>query len=197
MQKRKYIKYICKCGEEFTRRSDYKYNTKNCNDCQRKIKNNKLTKHGHTHKKNNRCVKSKTYISWDGMKQRCYNVNHKAYFRYGGKGILVCSRWKNSFVNFLKDMGEKPEGLSLDRIDNEGNYCKENCRWATRKQQQNNTRKNRLISIDGTTKTAQEWCDFYNVDWNMVRGRIKRGIEPKKAFCKPKDEKFWKNRRTL
>ncbi len=82
---------------------------------------------------------SPTYQSWYNMKRRCQDSNHKYYKYYGGRGIKVCERWRD-FVNFLSDMGEKPEGLTLDRINNDGNYEPGNCRWATRKEQNQNQR---------------------------------------------------------
>lgn len=76
------------------------------------------------------------YTAWLGMKSRCYNSNHNRYIHYGGRGITVCDRWKDSFENFLADMGKRPsENLSIDRIDNDGNYEPSNCRWATGKVQ--------------------------------------------------------------
>lgn len=88
---------------------------------------------------------SPTYESWRGMFDRCTNLNATGYQHYGGRGIKICDRWR-SFINFLADMGERPEGLSIDRINNEGDYEPKNCKWSTPKEQANNTRRSIKIS---------------------------------------------------
>lgn len=92
------------------------------------------------HNQSSSLGKSNTYMSWSAMKQRCLNKDYKRYYDWGGRGIKICDRWLNSFENFLADMGERPKGTTLDRINNNGNYELLNCRWATSKQQSSNKR---------------------------------------------------------
>lgn len=105
-----------------------------CKECRKKIWAEERTTHGYHN--------SPTYRSWRSMKARCQNENHDAYSRYGGRGITVDSTW-GDFERFLADMGERPAGHTLDRENNDGPYCKSNCRWATYKEQANNRRNNR------------------------------------------------------
>ena len=86
------------------------------------------------------------YQAWCGMRQRCYNPNNVGYRFYGGRGIVVCDRWLNSFENFFEDMGPRPRGLTLERINNDGNYEPTNCKWATRTEQANSRRENVSIA---------------------------------------------------
>lgn len=124
-------------------------------------------KHGH-------CTngKTKTYRTWLKMKSRCNNPNDIGWPLYGGRGIKVCEYWENSFSNFLKDMGEKPESRTLDRIDNDKSYSKVNCRWATKYEQARNKRSNRLITAFGKTQTLVEWSIEYGIKPDTISNRI-------------------------
>ncbi len=117
-------------------------NTKSCG-CLQIEKAKEIGKRSKTHG----MFGTKEYKTWDMMKQRCYNQNNKDYKNYGFRGISVCRRWRNSFKNFYKDMGNKPNKLSIDRIDNNGSYGKWNCKWATNKEQANNKRKKVLTKL--------------------------------------------------
>lgn len=124
------------CGHETnkTASSMVKSATGMCRECSWKLVNTK------SHMKARRGSGDKTYNSWRGMLDRCENPNHTAYDTYGGAGIVVCDNWRgdNGFINFLSDMGERPEGTSIDRIDSELGYSKDNCRWASKYQQSQN-----------------------------------------------------------
>jgi len=104
-----------------------------------------------------------TYIVWNSMRMRCLNPHSQHYKNYGGRGIKVCERW-NEFMNFLSDMGCAPEDLTLERIDNNGNYCKENCRWATRKEQALNRRCGTIVvEIDSRRDSVRGWIKILGV----------------------------------
>lgn len=119
------------------------------------------------------------------MKRRCDAINTPFYKNYGGRGIAYCKRWSN-FENFYKDMGERPVGKSLDRIDNSKNYCPKNCRWSTYKEQLSNTRRNIFITFKGETTTFQQLADKYKIDRDTLHNRIKRkGMSLEEALSTP------------
>lgn len=119
------------------------------------------------------------YNSYKAMRNRCYNPNNQAYKHYGLRGIKVCDRWLEpkgvGFKNFLEDMGERPDGHSLDRIDNNGHYCKENCRWSTNAEQSRNKRSNRILTYKDEEHIMDDLCKGFNIDPKLVRYRLKKG----------------------
>lgn len=111
---------------------------------------------------------SRTYMIWKAMIQRCHNPNSSAYRYYGARGITVCDRWRNSFTDFLSDMGEKPEAMSLDRADNDGPYSHDNCRWVSTQMQARNKRNTRMITALGKTLTMSEWARELNISLQTI-----------------------------
>lgn len=130
--------------------------------------NRKNEKHG--------LSESPEYIAWSCMIDRCVNERNRRYKDYGGRGIIVCDRWRYSFLAFLGDVGYRPEqGMSLERKNNDGNYEAGNVYWATAKQQSANRRTNRLVTIGGRTMTVSEWADESGVNGNTLSHRITVG----------------------
>lgn len=131
------------------------------------------------------------YATYSGMIQRCYNKKSKRYKDYGGRGIKVCDKWKGNFVNFYNDMGKRPSPKhSLDRIDVNGDYSPENCRWATDAEQAANTRKNIWIEYNGERKILSHWCKILDIKDYSLSTWIKKGksfedflIKNKKQLC--------------
>ncbi len=121
------------------------------------------------------------------MKRRCYDPNQRGYHNYGGRGITVCDRWLESLFNFIEDMGEPPPGRTLDRVDNDGPYCKSNCVWSDIKTQNNNNRRNRRLTYNGQTKTVSQWSDITGLSQYVISARInKLGWSHEKALTTPK-----------
>lgn len=126
------------------------------------------------------------YLAWRAMLDRCYKPNVKMYKRYGGRGISVCSKWRSSFENFLKDMGQRPSSdYSIDRINNNGNYAPKNCRWATRNQQSNNIRSNRRLRLKNKNHTIAEWSRKFGVSHATICSRLNRGWSTRKTLTVP------------
>lgn len=113
--------------------------------------------------------------SYRNMLSRCNNPNATGYKYYGGRGIKVCQRWQDDFYNFLHDMGRRPDRHSLDRLDYDGDYTKENCRWATWQEQARNTTRNHVISYRGVSKSVCEWSEELNIKSNTIIYRLRRG----------------------
>lgn len=119
--------------------------------------------------------RKRAYASYRGMFQRCYNPKASGYIHYGGRGISVCKRWHEGFENFFEDMGERAAGLSLDRVDVNGNYEPSNCRWATDIQQQENRRDSKPIPFNGKCQTAAAWAREIGINEETLRHRLDAG----------------------
>lgn len=121
---------------------------------------------------------SSEYRIWNAMLGRCYNTNNSSFHNYGGRGIKVCGRWRESFENFYADMGDRPPTRSIDRIDNSGNYEPTNCRWATPIEQASNLRKNRFIEFNGKRQTESQWSRELGISKDNIRRRREAGYPP-------------------
>ena len=128
------------------------------------MKNKRRTTHG--------LNGTKIQAIYHQMKQRCFNPKNAAFEYYGGRGITVCDRWMDSIESFVSDMGNPPEGMTLDRIDTNKGYSPENCRWATRAQQMSNRRCNRFLEFNGKRQTAREWATELGIHHNTIYQRI-------------------------
>ena len=141
----------------------------------------------------NRGLCTPEYRSWNHMKQRCQNRNAGGWHHYGGRGIAVCERWKYSFANFLEDMGPRPPGTSLDRIDNNGGYSKANCRWATIKTQLRNTRKNKIITTSAGSYCVAEWAERTGIPVKTLMERVNAKWSPEDCLYPKSKSKKSKN----
>lgn len=169
-KKNSYWLCICDCGNlKESRLPDLKSgNTKSCGCLNSEISKYRMTKHG----KHN----TRLYHIYCGMKNRCQNCNDPKYPNYGGRGIKVCDEWLNDFMAFYNwaiDNGYKDD-LTIDRINVDGNYKPDNCRWATPKQQSNNKRNTIYINYNGESKTLSEWCEVLNLNYYTVYDRLYR-----------------------
>ncbi len=138
------------------------------------------------------------YRTWAGMKTRCLNRRSSQWENYGGRGIKVCKRWRESFANFMKDMGPRPSSNhSLDRVNNNGNYIKHNCRWATQAEQSRNTYRNVLITHNGETKTLSEWARVAGITPACLRDRYRTGWPFHRAISLPPDSRLPKGEKEV
>lgn len=183
--KRGQSRWLCQCNCDLEKKIIVLgYNLKNghtqsCGCLQKEKLTERSTKHGYS-------GNNKTYRSWDGMIQRCTNPNNKKYPIYGGRGITICKRWRNSFEDFLKDMGEHPSpGYSLERINNDKGYYKKNCRWATPKEQARNRRNNHLVTCFGKLQCIAAWSEETGISKNTILWRLNNGWSPEKALTTP------------
>jgi hypothetical protein len=166
--------FVCDCGNIILTLHNnlLKHRTESCGCLQKERAAFAQLKHGN----NKRTGKSAEYRSWISMKARCCNTKSEFYSEYGGRGIKVCLHWLDSFENFLKDMGERPsKNHSIDRIDVNGDYCPENCRWATDKQQARNKRNNVYLEYKGEKRLLLEIAEEVGMNQKILHQRISRG----------------------
>jgi len=175
--------YRCECGNEkeiLIKNVKYKL-TKSCGCLKNQLSGNAARTHGMS--------KTSEFSSWKHMKYRCYNENCKEYHNYGGRGIIICDRWKNSFENFLEDMELKPEPkekYSIERRNNNGNYEPTNCYWGTRKIQANNRRYNDNIIYNNKEQTLTQWSKELNIQRETLWYRLyKYNWSIEKTFTTP------------
>jgi hypothetical protein len=165
----------CDCGQETTvRGGNLRRGTSQSCGC---LRDDVIATHG--------LSKSNSYDIWRLMKRRCSDPDNKSYPDYGGRGIGYDPRWE-IFENFYFDMGECPKGFTIDRVDNNGGYCKENCRWASRKDQNRNSRKNTLFTYLGKTQCASAWAEEFGINYDVLRQRLMKLRWPmKRAVTEP------------
>ena len=171
----------CDCGKYVIDTSNHitTGHTKSCGCYKIEFAKNSFTKHGEKY--------TRLYNIWCSMKQRCYDENCNNYTRYGGKGISVCDEWNNSYECF-RDWSMRngyKDNLSIDRVNNNGNYEPDNCRWATRKTQSNNKSSNHVITYNGITKTVKQWSEDININYGTLLSRFLRGWSIERALKQP------------
>lgn len=174
---RPYWECRCDCGRVVTVQASalQNRNTKSCGCLRRESTTKRNTIHGLTKDKG----RTPEYSSWANAKGRCFEPNGPGYARYGGRGITMCKEWSDGFAAFLRDMGPKPSSAhSLDRINNDGDYEPGNCRWATRIEQNNNTRRNSFIVVRGARMTVAEAARQFGIHQSCLRERLSKGIAP-------------------
>ncbi len=183
---------ICDCGKHSnvatSKLNDKRSPTRSCGCLRVDSCRNNFTSHGES-KGEGPTVE---YTIVRGIHARCYNPSQEFFSHYGGRGISVCDRWRTDnplcVHNFIEDMGRRPSPKhSLDRVDNNGNYCKENCRWATRKEQIRNRRVTLMVEFRGVTKALPDWCDEFGIPYHTAYQRLKRygysAEETFRGFC--------------
>lgn len=128
--------------------------------------------------------------TWRSMKDRCYNSNCAVYKYYGGRGIRVCACWRKSFLNFLEDMGPRPKGMTLERKNNDGHYEPSNCKWATRREQQRNSRQNHVLVFNGKKQCLATWAEEIGLSRQALRSRLISGWSVKRALTEKINMKY-------
>jgi len=174
---------LCNCGQKrvVTRPNLINNHSKSCGCLSRELTKTRSITHGKTY--------SVAYRRWSDMKTRCKNPDTKGYKNYGGRGISICKEW-NKFENFYKDMGDPPKGMTLERINNNKGYSKENCTWATVQEQANNKRNNVFFACQGKSLTLPQWARECGILHQALFARIKRGWPLREALSIKKGGRY-------
>lgn len=184
-------KWICKCSHDgniciVSTQNLKNGNTKSCGCLKKEFAwKERLWENNRTHG----MYRSPIYHIWQAMKDRCINPNNPEFHNYGGRGILVCQEWMESFLDFYRDMGERPEKTEIERRDNNLGYCPSNCYWATRVAQSNNMRKNVFLTFNDETKTISQWARETGISPQRIGQRIKKGWSIENALTIPTTKK--------
>lgn len=169
IKSRIHVECVCDCGKKATvASSQLRFGISQSCGC---LQKDRVTKHGAASRKG----RSSEYDTWAQMRHRCRNPNDPAYLDYGGRGIQVCRAWED-FSQFFSDMGPRPSGHSLDRINNDGNYEPSNCRWAPQSTQIRNRRNTRNITLNGMTMCLNDWAKKLGVSVSRLQYRYERGM---------------------
>lgn len=181
-----YWDFQCDCGvvKRLVARSVKNGRVSSCGCYRKDATAERMTKHGHAGGRGDLRKKSIAYSTWNNILQRCLNPNIGYFDNYGGRGIKVCDRWLE-FENFLADMGEPPIGLSIDRINNDRGYCKENCRWATRSEQNMNRRNTLYVEFRNERITLMDLSKNSGIPYNSLLYRYKNGWDMELAVSTP------------
>lgn len=179
----RYILCRCDCGNEksINLNSLIQGTSNSCGCYRREFITNRNYKHGHTYRANGM---ERLYRIWQGMKRRCREPNEPNYRNYGGRGITICDEWYDNYVAFREWSYSNgySDDLTIDRIDNDKGYYPDNCRWATVKEQSNNTRVNHRVTYQGETHTLSEWGDILGMSDDLISQRLKKGMPLERVF---------------
>lgn len=176
--------FECQCGVRLIIATNMvrRGNSTSCGCFKKEILPTIRYSHGHAKKSGH----SRTYQSWLSMRQRCsLGEDDRRWEYYAGKGIKVCREWEESFEAFLLDMGQRPPGRTIDRIDSEKGYSKDNCRWASSKEQQRNKRSNSVVEFNGRVQCLSDWAEEYGIRLHTLRQRLITGWSVEKALTHP------------
>ena len=175
--------FECECGVRFI--ADWQHvkqgSTLSCGCLHRELTAISAATHGYTRRGRIR----PEYRAWAKMRARCNDPNDKQYCDYGGRGITVCERWQHSFENFIADMGDKPEGLALDRENNSLGYSPDNCRWTTNSRNNRNKRSNRILTFNGESLCCADWAERVGLTKKVLWYRLNAGWSVEKALTTP------------